>query len=49
LFEFGINDFDRYLETFKKEGVKILWESREKNILIIHRTNKINDIIKKLN
>jgi hypothetical protein len=48
LFEFGPNDYERYLEAFKREGVKILWENREKSILILPRTSKTHEIIKRL-
>jgi hypothetical protein len=49
LFEFGPNDYDRYLEALRREGVKILWENKEKSILILPRTSKTHEIIKKLN
>ena len=49
LFEFDKDDFDRHLDKLKSEGVSILWKSKEKNILIIPRTRKNNEIIKNFN
>ena len=35
IYEFAEGGYDYYLQEIKKMGIKILWESKEKSIIIV--------------
>jgi hypothetical protein len=40
--------YDKYMKTFKHEGVPIIWENKEKHIIIVAYNKKSTHVLKNL-